>query len=560
MSLWLKISLLIYLSIGLLSCGTAPSGKTNRTDAVHYLGRYEVTDTGDYRMGWPGSGFGLRFRGTQLAVTLTDDGQGIMDAVINGASSALVLQSGTHDYTIVTSDRESLFDVSLTRRTEVLTSGVFEINDIRIDGERVARDLPLRKILFIGDSITAGYGVRGNTNDCRYTPASNAPLKSYAALAANALGAEPHLIAISGRGVVSNYAGGGGMLMPQQIDKALPDRAAIWDHSLFMADAVVVNLGTNDWSASRPDQAKFNKGYANLITDIRARFPNAEIIMASGPMLNSEKNAAVQAGIEAAIKAVGGERLSAVNLSLSDTQLKWGCDYHPGRDSMVKMANDLTAHISKRIGWTAKPVPLPNDLKISPPRTMKKGGKKHYASRVAAIAQQPPLDGGILFLGDSITEAGDWAAFFPDVKTANHGIGWDTVGGLRARLPQIIINNPDKIFIMIGTNDIGYDHDPIDMAAKLEDVIKVLRSSRPKAKLYLQSVLPREESNAAKVAAINRQYAALAKDMQMPFITLTPAFADASGGLRRELTDDGLHLNAAGYAVWSEAIRSYAAE
>jgi len=197
-----------------------------------------------------------------------------------------------------------------------------------------------------------------------------------------------------------------------------------------------------------------------------------------------------------------------------------------------------------------------NSLGIAPPASMRRGGKSHFKKRVREIAQQRPLDGGVLFVGDSITEGGDWAGLFPSVPTANHGVGWDTIDGVKARLPQIILNNPDKIFIMIGTNDIGYNSEAADMAAKLEGVIQGLRSSRPEAELFLQSVLPREESKIGIVAPINMEFAKLATDKNITFINLTSNFSDPKGRLRAELTNDGLHLNSAGYAVWAEAIRS----
>lgn len=553
---WFKNVVLSILVLTLAACDALqPSSKTS-TDDIQYFGRYALTQTGDYRMGWPGSGFGLRFRGTKLAVTITDDGNGIMDAVINGKSSALVLRPGTQDYTIVTSAKPSLFDVTLTRRTEVFDTALFEINDIRVDGDLVVRDLPKRKILFIGDSITAGFGVRGNTKDCQYSPASNAPLKSYAWLAATALKAETQLIAISGRGVVYNYDNNSAPVMPMQIDYALPDNAAtLWDHKKFQADVVVVSLGTNDWSTVDPGQDKFNAGYTALLKDIRARFPDAHIVAASGPLLGGAQSDAVVRGINYALGELKDSNVSAVNLSLSETQLKWSCNSHPGRDSMVKMANDLAAHVGGIKGWTAKPIALPNDLRVSPPESMKVDGKKHYKKRIKEIAQLPPLDGGVMFLGDSITEGADWAALFPTIATANHGIGWDIIAGVGSRLPQIIIHNPDKIFIMIGTNDIGYDHDPLDMAAELEDVIKILKFRRPNAQLYLQSILPREAENLEKVEAINRAYEKLANETSVPFIDLTTQFIAADGSLSSDYTDDKLHLNAAGYQLWADIIR-----
>nr|AID58677.1 GDSL familly lipolytic protein [uncultured bacterium] len=196
-------------------------------------------------------------------------------------------------------------------------------------------------------------------------------------------------------------------------------------------------------------------------------------------------------------------------------------------------------------------------LKITPPVDMYEDGKKHYDMRVKQIAAQPSIDGGVLFLGDSITEGGNWAELFPDVKSANHGISWDTAAGVRRRLPQILLNTPDKIFIKIGTNDISYGHDPAEMAADVESIIKELKFHHPEVQIYLQSVLPRELSNKAKVEAINAEYAKVARKINLPYIDLTPAFSAPDGSMRRDLSDDEVHLTSKGYEVWAEAIRPY---
>ncbi len=555
---YLKTLVVGFLSLLLLACEAPQLTGKSTTGEVHYLGRYDMTEAGDVRMGWPGSGLSLRFRGTKLTVTITDGGNGIMDAVINGKSSALILREGRQDYDIVSSDTESLFDISLTRRTEVFDTGLFEINDVKVTGELVGAPAIDRKILFIGDSITTGFGVRGNTKDCQYSPASNAPRKSYAWLAADALKAEPHLVAISGRGVVFNYDNDPNPVMPLQIDYAVPDTDSRWEHTKFQADVVVVMLGTNDWSTVDPGQEKFNSGYLALVNDIRARFPKAHIVMASGPLLGGAQGAAIVDGIDYVKSQMSSDaNLSSVNLSLSETQLKWSCNAHPGRDSMVKMANDVSAHISKQTGWKAKTRSLPKDLTIAPPPEMYEGGKAHYAKRVKEIAKNPPLEGGVLFLGDSITEAGQWGEYYPNIPTANHGIGWDTVRGVGGRLQQVILNRPDKVFIKIGTNDISYGHDPVDMAEDLENIIRGLKFKMGDAKIYIQSVMPRELENRGKVDAINAEYKKVAQDLGVTFIDLREAFAAPDGSLKAELTYDNLHLNDAGYKVWAEALRPF---
>jgi len=108
---------------------------------------------------------------------------------------------------------------------------------------------------------------------------------------------------------------------------------------------------------------------------------------------------------------------------------------------------------------------------------------------------------------------------------SNHGIGWDTVTGLKSRLPQMLRHSPDKVFILIGTNDIGYQRDVDEMAAELADILDSFKREKPDTKLYVQSVMPREAENMVAVNNINAAYKALAEVKGVTFIDLAPSFA-----------------------------------
>ena len=108
-------------------------------------------------------------------------------------------------------------------------------------------------LLFVGDSITCGYGNEISTmkpDAFHYTTqGSNANL-AWGAVAARQLDAEYVAVAVSGRGVYRNYSGAAGDLLPVIYDKTLPDDATApaWDIARYTPDVVVVNLGTNDFS------------------------------------------------------------------------------------------------------------------------------------------------------------------------------------------------------------------------------------------------------------------------------------------------------------------------
>lgn len=568
-------------AIFFLSCSEPKSNvdENSGLKTSHLLGRHlpvvKQVDTGSedthlslttgHKMGWPGSGMAFRFEGKFAGLRIEDSGKGIMDVVINGAHSQLDLNSGSHFYPIVSSKKRNVFDVRVTRRTEFYDTGYFTMGSpvyVAQEGENQAEPIPFnlrdRKILFLGDSITAGFGVGGDTKDCQNIPALHSPTESYAMLTAEMLEAESHLIAISGRGVVHNWDANPAPVMPAQIDLALPDQPDTkWDHSQFQPDVVVTLLGTNDWSVINPGQDRFRNGYREMLTGLRERFPKAHIVTIGGPLLDGEKGASIRDGIDWAMANLADENISTLDVTLSDAGLRWSCNYHPGRDSMKKIANALSAHIREIKGWEFLPLDLPAPHPIAPPDYMLPGGKAHFRERLIEIDAQPELFGGVLLAGDSITEG--WRSQDIDlgVEVSNHGVGWDTVTGLKARLPQMLRHSPDKIFILIGTNDIGYKRDVQAMARELTDVIETLKRERAETEIYIQSVMPREQESLPYVNSINAAYRTAAERLNVNYIDLTPVFAASDGTLKAKLTYDGLHLNQKGYEVWAETLRSY---
>ncbi len=516
-------------------------------------------------MGWPGSGVAFSFEGNYATIAVTDGGAGLMDLVVNGEHSVIKLEPGKN--TVQVGDGTfGTYHARLTRRSEFYDTGYFGISSptpISFGGDEgkgfLSTKYSERKILFLGDSITAGFGVGGFTKSCGNTPALHAPLESYAMLAADGLNAEPQLIAISGRGVVHNWDANPAPVMPAQLDFALPDSPdTSWDHAQFMPDVIVTLLGTNDWSVIDPGRDKFRAGYRDMLSGLRERFPNAHIVTVSGPLLDGEQGAAIRDGIDWAMSDLSDENISTLDLKLADFGYVWSCNSHPGQTSMKVMANDLMRHIKTVTEWDFEPIET--QVLINPPDILPVDGKMHFNTRVAEIADFPQQDGGTLLIGDSITEAWRDTPFRQSLlpqDLSNHGVSWDTSSGVIRRLPQILTNEPDRVFLKIGTNDISLGRTVEQIAQDVSAVVQAIRDRHPKTDIYLQSVLPREADKLERVAAVNQKYAQIAAATGAIYIDLTDRFAAQDGTLRPDLTYDGLHLTNEGYAVWAEALKPY---
>lgn len=189
----------------------------------------------------------------------------------------------------------------------------------------------------------------------------------------------------------------------------------------------------------------------------------------------------------------------------------------------------------------------------------------HYKERQELFATLPVQKKAIVFLGNSITEAGKWNEILPGKPVQNRGISGDNTFGVLARLPQIVAAKPAKIFLLIGVNDLKREV-PVDVIiSNYQQMVKMVKTGSPKTKLYLQSVLPvndtiliepfRKVTN-ANVAKLNEALQQLAKDNGYDYVNLHEPFADDKGQLKRKDTPDGLHLKIGAYTIWVNYLRS----
>jgi lysophospholipase L1-like esterase len=190
---------------------------------------------------------------------------------------------------------------------------------------------------------------------------------------------------------------------------------------------------------------------------------------------------------------------------------------------------------------------------------------EHYNKRLAEFRKESVEKGKIIFLGNSITEGGQWHQLTDNKSRINRGIGGDVTFGILNRLDEIIAREPSKIFILIGINDISKDFPDAVIANNLKRIVQILKVKLPSTKIYLQSVLPvnplypkfpQHYDKADHVVSVNKLIKELAIAEGVTFVNLYPLFLDNAGHLDEKLTGDGLHLNGEGYKVWIEFLKS----
>ena len=178
----------------------------------------------------------------------------------------------------------------------------------------------------------------------------------------------------------------------------------------------------------------------------------------------------------------------------------------------------------------------------------------HYETRTALFADYPPLDGGVAFVGDSLTEGGDWAALFPGVALRNYGVSGDRAEGVLARHAQIVAARPGRILLMIGTNNLSRGVSPAAVDADVSATLDRFRAALPETQLVVQSVLPRQPQFDGAIRELNDRLRLTAARHGAAFVDLHPAFVVDGGRLDPAVTADDLHLTSVGYGRWAGLI------
>ncbi|HET7361110.1 MAG TPA: family 20 glycosylhydrolase [Salinimicrobium sp.] len=189
----------------------------------------------------------------------------------------------------------------------------------------------------------------------------------------------------------------------------------------------------------------------------------------------------------------------------------------------------------------------------------------YYLQKASHFASLP-APGGIVFIGNSITDGGEWQELFPNVKVANRGISGDQSQGILDRLDNAIKGKPRKLFLMIGINDLAAGIAADTIVKNIWSIVERVHDDSPYTQIYVQSLLPVNNTfgkfgghvnKTESIQAINSTLRASAEEKGFTFINFYPEFLDKKGKLDALYTNDGLHLTGEGYLLWKHLIYPY---
>jgi len=219
---------------------------------------------------------------------------------------------------------------------------------------------PSRKLLFIGDSITCGENIERMPPEYDSTPRVVNATRSFGMLLGRWLNAQVNLVSCGGRGLTRNWEGQTeDVTAPQFFQRALPDDPlALWDHASYVPDAVLIALGTNDFSSGLMEAESFITAYMNFIDQIRKVHPKAAIILAESPIFGEEpgtKDREKRDLLRTCIEAAAARRKLAGDVRVAVAPLKkypgTATDAHPVAFQHEQIALELLPVVKQLTGW-----------------------------------------------------------------------------------------------------------------------------------------------------------------------------------------------------------------
>ena len=323
-----------------------------------YSGRRDDTKPGEVRLGYSGARVRVAFEGTALGVKLESAKPNFVNVFVDGKRTEKIRIEGPEkSYEVATGLAPGAHTVEIVKATEGMVGPVifrgFELSE---GAKAVAWPNPeTRKIEFVGDSITCGYGIEVNDPKLHFSPDTENFSDTYASLAAKALQADYLVVARSGIGMLRNYNGpvdGSPDNMPAIYGRVLFHEAQpAWDFKRFVPDVVCINLGTNDFSTKGPNLEKYASNYITFVSLLIGRYPDARVVLLMGPMYNGEPLRNILNQVAETVNKDHPGKVSVFELSKQGGH-GLGADYHPSQAQGKINGAELAGYLSKLMGWS----------------------------------------------------------------------------------------------------------------------------------------------------------------------------------------------------------------
>jgi len=322
---------------------------------IQYMGRVDFTNPLKPKLYAPGTSIFVKFKGTFCQLLINDQElygsyHNYLEIVVDGTQFTRIKNTAKKNtINLVSNLPDGEHTLLITKATEA-GMGYLEFIGFRCDELLEPNPAPERRIEFIGNSITCGYGNDQSQLTCDqgdWYDQHNAYF-AYGPEVARRLNTQHMLTSVSGIGLIHSccdmtYE------MPDVYEKVnLSPSGAVWNFTKYPADVVTVCLGQND---GIQDSTAFCSAYVTFIGTIRSKYPDATIVCITSPMAdnnlyNSQKN--YLTGI---VDYMNSHNDSKVYKHFLSHNLTSGCDYHPNMAEHQKIADELELFLKELLNW-----------------------------------------------------------------------------------------------------------------------------------------------------------------------------------------------------------------
>ena len=321
---------------------------------VLFHGRVKIEEDSSVALDWAFSGFTFRFEGTKIQISIKTnlpDKWSLCIAVDYDGALNDMIELTTNSYLY-----EKVFDfgvhtVTFRKMTKPWQGLPLNVDFVDIEGKVLEKpEARRRKLEFIGDSITVGYGVTcaGDRPD-GYKPIYQDVRRAYPYIIGERFNAEIQTNAWAGVGLYCNHFGEIVHQVMEWYPRLLPWRGdEMNDFSKWVPDAIVIGEGTNDCKGKAPPE-EFKKKLIELLEFVRSKYHSQPIIWVYGMMNNG-----YQSYIQEAIESFKNSRNDKNVYTIFFDQItgdEIGGNEHPNEKAHIKYANIIGDKIAELLKW-----------------------------------------------------------------------------------------------------------------------------------------------------------------------------------------------------------------
>lgn len=189
--------------------------------------------------------------------------------------------------------------------------------------------------------------------------------------------------------------------------------------------------------------------------------------------------------------------------------------------------------------------------------------------QIFKVINEDHIEDSIVFFGDSLTDFFPLQDFFPEQKIYNRGIAADTTKKLLKRIHNVIEVKPKKVFLQIGTNDLGKGARPKKVVESIIKICEILEVEIPGVEVIVISLYPVSHRviwlsplisglrTNNKIREVNYLLAQCCREAGRKYLDIHQHLINPKGRLKKEYTIEGLHISGLGYKVIAEQIKPH---